>query len=167
MKEIWKDIAGYKNYKISSFGRVKSLNFNGSKKQKILVPYCVNEYLRIRLFENKKQKSFGVHRLVAMAFIPNPDSKPEVNHIDGDKKNNKVNNLEWVTSSENVQHAVYVLGKKPNGGRPKRKVKNLETGEVFNSIREASVLTGCNRTSIISCCKGRYASASKIHWTYL
>lgn len=168
MQEIWKDIPGYEGlYQASNLGRIRSLHFRGGKNQKILTPYNVLGYLRIRIFKDKKQKSIGVHRLIALTFILNPENKPEVNHIDGNKTNNIVENLEWVTASENVTHAFAVLGVCPHGGRAKKKVKNLDTNEVFNSIKEASDITGCNRTSIISCCKGKYASAKGMHWAYL
>lgn len=168
MTEIWKDVPGYEGtYKISNMGRVKSLNYDGSMEARIMTPYYVHKYKRVRIFKDKKSISVGVHRLVAQAFIPNPDNKPFVNHIDGDQSNNRVDNLEWCTQSENVMHAYRVLGYKASGGREKRRVRLVETGQVFNSIKEASVKTGHNRTSIISCCKGRYKTASGVHWEYV
>lgn len=166
--EIWKDIAGYEGlYQVSNFGRVKSLNYNGSRKDKIMVPYNVHGYRRIRISREKQAVSVGVHRLVAQAFILNPENKPQVNHIDGDKSNNNVSNLEWVNSSENTRHAYRVLGHRASGGRPKKRIKNLDTGEIFSSVKEAATLTGTNRTSIISCCKGIYKFAGRCRWAYL
>lgn len=104
MEEIWKDVPGYKGrYKVSNMGRVKSLrSFNVRQqkyidREKILKCSCCGGYLVLR---NKR-----VHRIVAELFIPNPNNKPCVNHIDGDKKNNRVDNLEWVTYGENNLHA--------------------------------------------------------------
>ena len=112
--EVWKDIEGYEGlYQVSNFGNIKSLpkvrhNGRGTyiQKEKILKPSNTSTgYKKIELCKDGKRKGFKVHRLVAIAFIPNPDNKPEVNHIDGNKINNNIDNLEWVTSSENTIHA--------------------------------------------------------------
>ena len=114
--EVWKDVEGYEGlYQISNFGNVKSLarivhsekRSDYKIKEKILKQSdTTTGYKKVELHKgNEKRKSFKVHRLVAQAFIPNPENKLEVNHIDGNKHNNNVNNLEWVTSSENKIHA--------------------------------------------------------------
>lgn len=92
--EIWKDIEGYEGlYQVSNWGRVKSLKFG---KEKILKPQTdINNYLRLYLFKDGKGKSFSVHRLVASAFVPNPQNYPIINHIDENKQNNNFLNLEW------------------------------------------------------------------------
>ena len=100
--EIWKPIPDYEDYQISTFGRVKSFKRGA---QKILKPMIGRGYLRIALTRNGKTKIFSVHRLVTLAFIPNPQNKPQINHIDGCKLNNFVDNLEWMTASENTKHA--------------------------------------------------------------
>lgn len=100
--EIWKDIEGFEGlYQVSNYGRVKGLKTNT-----ILKPNEHTGYLRVQLSKNGKQTNHFIHRLVARTFIPNPENKPEVNHKDADKKNNHVENLEWVTSKENSRHAV-------------------------------------------------------------
>ena len=103
--ELWRDIENYEGlYKVSNFGRVKSFHFG---REKLLKAGVSNTgYVNVSLTKNKTKKNFNVHVLVAKAFIPNPDGKREVNHIDGDKLNNCVDNLEWVTGSENTRHAI-------------------------------------------------------------
>ena len=98
-KEIWKDILGYEgSYKISSFGNIFSIKSNKIMK---LNDSSSNRYFSIYLRKNQKGKGYSVARLVAKAFIPNPDNKRIVDHIDGDKKNNHISNLRWATYIEN------------------------------------------------------------------
>jgi len=109
--EIWKDIEGYENkYQVSNLGNVKSLEtWAGDRyirREKILKNnLCGNGYYYVCLSKNGKVKKYKVNRLVAQAFIPNIDNKPFTNHIDGNKLNNCVDNLEWCTQSENMKHA--------------------------------------------------------------
>lgn len=116
MKEIWKDIPGYEGlYQVSNLGRVKRLEYKRENnliktmstfKEHILKPAKqTSGYMYIVLCKNNKTKGFRVHRLVAEAFISNPYNLPQVNHIDANKSNNNVNNLEWCSRSENMQHA--------------------------------------------------------------
>lgn len=110
-KEIWKSVKGYEGiYEISSFGRVKSLGRKGSGasiKDRILKPgLSTSGYLFYNLCINNNPKIHQAHRLVALHFIPNPENKKEVNHIDADKHNNFVDNLEWATPSENIRHGL-------------------------------------------------------------
>ena len=99
MKEEWKKINGFENYKVSSLGRVKN------KKGKIMNPWNDSHgYLDIKLYKDKKSTHKKIHRLVAENFIPNPENKPQVNHINGISSINEVSNLEWVTAKENIGH---------------------------------------------------------------
>jgi hypothetical protein len=104
----WKDVINYEGlYSISNLGEIKSLISNSSRRQTILKPYNHNGYLRLNLYDlNGICKKYYVHRLVALTFIPNLENKAEINHIDGNKQNNHVSNLEWCTSSENQKHAI-------------------------------------------------------------
>lgn len=108
MEEIWKDIKGYKGlYQISNLGKVKNV-----KTQKILKNYTSKQdkgYLKVSLYSNLKSKNFKIHRLVANAFIANPCNYPQVNHINGNKQDNCVENLEWCNNSHNMKEA-YKIG---------------------------------------------------------
>lgn len=101
MIEIWKDIKDYPNYQVSNLGNVKNIKTN-----KILKPFATgNEYLKVALSNKSNKKQFLIHRLVATAFIPNPNNLPEVNHIkEFEKTNNKVENLEWCDHSYNQNY---------------------------------------------------------------
>lgn len=109
--EIWKDVQGYENlYQVSNYGRIKSLahiNNLGRLRPECILGVRLSDrgYHTAVLYNNGKPKSFRVHQIVAKAFIPNPENKPHVNHLDGVKSNNCVENLEWVTISENMKHA--------------------------------------------------------------
>lgn len=107
-QEIWKPIKGYEElYEISSFGRVKSLIKQGNNKERFTKTSIdiSTGYINVQLNKNSKPLTKRVHRLVIEAFIPNPKNKPVANHIDGNKKNNRADNLEWMTHSENTLHS--------------------------------------------------------------
>ncbi len=107
--EIWKDVKGYEGrYIVSNLGNIISIDYRKRKTRKYLTPTFNKRrgYLSVMLSFNNNQKRITVHRLVATAFHDNPENKSAVNHIDCDKRNNKANNLEWVTSKENNHHAI-------------------------------------------------------------
>ena len=130
--EIWRDIRGYEgDYQVSNFGRIKSFK-NGVAK--ILSVITRGLYQVVSLHKNGKGKMFLVHRLVAQAFLPNPDNLPEVDHLNGDKTDNRVENLEWVTYSENSKRAFQNGQHAPIRGE--KHVKAKLTNEQANYIRE-------------------------------
>lgn len=163
MNEEWKVALGYPDYKVSNLGRVCN------KTGKILKPAKCGgadgrSYYTVKLSKNGECKNVRVHRLVANAFIPNPDNKMEVNHIDGDRFNNVVSNLEWSTRSENIKHSFRVLNRK--GGR-ERKVVRVEDKKVFDSLTEATQACGLKSyLSIQYCLSGRNHTAGGYHWQY-
>lgn len=160
MKEEWRDIEGFEGkYMASNTGKVKSLNYNKTGKEKILegVDYGYG-YLYVVLYKDGKGKPCRINRLVAMAFIPNPDNLPEVNHKDKIRTNNNVENLEWCTSQYNVEYsqAKAVIGI--------NKVSGLIVE--FPSAHEASRQTNINRGNISSCLIGKRNSAGGFYWIY-
>lgn len=168
MKEEYRDIAGYEGlYQVSNYGNIKSLGNNKSRKEKILKPLVKKGYLIVTLYKKGVSTNYCVHRLVAQAFIPNPDAKEQVNHINGIKSDNNVQNLEWNTASENVQHA-YDLGLCEKSRKDKSvMVLCITTGEIYESISEAANQTGTQRSNISKCCNGERKTAGGLEWQYI
>lgn len=159
--ELIKDIKGYEDlYAITTFGRVWSY-----KNQKFLRPGLDKDgYQLVNLCVNYKKRTFKVHRLVAEAFIPNPDGKPQVNHKDEVKTNNSVSNLEWATIKENVNHGT---GIQRSAEKRKKKVRCIETNEIFASLCEAAEAVNGSVGYISKCCRGKQKTHKKLHWEYL
>ena len=172
-QEIWKPITGYEGlYSVSNLGRVKSLSYKCTGVEKILKPGKYGGYLRVGLCKNGKCKFFLVHRLVAIAFIPNPMGLPEVNHLNEDKTLNVVSNLEWASRSYNI-----------NFGSRNEKVaaafsKAIEASRFsdfreielrFSSTQEAK-RNGYSQGNVAACCNGCYCSKGNfyknLYWRY-
>ena len=167
--EIWKDIEGYGGlYQVSNLGRVKSLNYNRTKKEKILKPRSNKDgYLNVNLYKEGRMKTCLVHRLVAKAFIPNPDNKSQVNHRDEDKTNNCVDNLEWMTRRENINYGTRNERSGKSQSMPIYGI-NVKTNEriEFPSTMEAQ-RNGFNHGNIVDCLKGRRKSHKGYKWYYV
>ena len=161
--EIWKDVKGYEGlYQVSNIGRIWSVN-----RQKYLKPYEGNGYLKIDLFaKNGKRKKEYIHRLVALAFIPNPENLPEVNHKDENKYNNCVNNLEWCTHQYNNKYGTKVERMIEKIEKP---VYCIELDRIFESGKKAAEYLGMKSTNgIYGCCSNKYGykTAYGYHWRW-
>ena len=188
MEEVWKDIEGYERlYQVSNLGRIKSLRRlkdNHGKKQ--LVEEKIKKsrnhpsgYLVTDLYKDNIARTVYIHRTVAEAFIPNIENKETVNHINLNKKDNRVENLEWATPLEQnihyfnsdvyknkdkvIKRNVIEAMNKANS----KKVKCLETGKIYNSIVEAAKEYKISGTLISKVCKEKRRTAGKVHWCYI
>ena len=169
--ETWKKIAGYEGmYEVSDLGRVKSLGNNKSRKEKILKPWKAgNGYLQVNLCKDGQKKTPLIHRLVAEAFVPNPNNLETVNHKDETKTNNTVGNLEWMSRADNNNYGTH---NKRSAEKRSKQVQMLDkqTGELlatFPSLMEAVRVTGIYQSDISKCCNGKYKSAGGYIWRYL
>lgn len=180
-----KPIEGYEGkYEITSTGRVFSLTRKNSKGElrtgKELSPDTSSHgYPRVRLFNGNCPIRVSVHRLVASAFIPNPKNLPMVNHIDGNKDNNSVNNLEWCTASENIQHSWdnnLSKANKSNEGKfgaqshNHRGILQYDMNDNFikeyPSMVDASRATGASQSKLSAVCRGKRNSTAGYKWKY-
>ena len=142
-----------------------------------LLNSCLNKinnssgYYHICLINNGKMQYQLLHRLIAQAFIPNPHNKPFINHIDGDKKSNKIDNLEWVTNKENIRHAfeIGLMNGKPSTRKKQIIQIDKETNKViceYNSQLEASKKLNIHPGSLSQCLNGKYKTAGGYIWKY-
>ena len=181
MDEIWKDVKDYEGlYQISNYGRVKRLskqkrnyNINTKKYDTIILPDKIvtpqlNQYgyYRIGLTKNGKRKCHSVHKLVAQAFIPNPENKPQINHKDENKQNNYVENLEWCTAKYNIN---YGTRNKRTGQKQMKPILCVETGVIYESLSEASKSMELSMGNISCVCRHRkwFKTAGGYHWEYV
>ena len=160
-KRIWKDIPNYENYEVSSDGKVR--NKKTKRVRKLQDDKNGYKIVSLRNPPRKSPRKFLVHRLVALAFIPNPNNFPEVNHIDENKANNCIWNLEWCTRKYNVNYGTCVARQV---AKRKESVKCIETNIVYDCIKSASESTGVNKGNISSCCRGTLKTAGGYHWEY-
>ena len=170
--EIWRDIPGF-DYQISNLGNVRSFKFNLSGT--ILKPSCYGRYKLVSLFKDGKRYYKKIHRLVAEAFIPNPDNLPQVNHKDENTFNNNVSNLEWCDAKYNANYGSRIA-KMSNSLRGKsvplkyKQVKQTDNSgnivEIYPSIKDVSK-NGYNPGTVCNCCKGKQKTAYGFKWYYV
>lgn len=165
MIEVFRDIPGYEGlYQVSNLGNVKSLgngdnNSNVGKERMLKLQKDKDGYLTVFLSIHNYKKLHKVHRLVAQAFLPNPNNYPQINHKDKNRSNNNVDNLEWCTAQYNADYSV----SKP--------VNQYSLDGIYiatyKSIKEASRKTGTDQTGIVDCCKGRLKTSGGFIWKYV
>lgn len=174
VEEIWVDIKGYEGlYQVSNLGRVKSLeridSLGHKRKEKILKPRKNKDgYLQVVLCKEGKYKEFRVHRLVAIAFIPNTDNKPFIDHINTIRDDNRVENLRWVTHEENINNPLSKENKSESmKGKKKKLVYCFETDKTYPSIRQCAKELGLNKNAISQCCNGKRKHHKGYHFYYV
>lgn len=166
IKEEWKDIKNYEGlYKISNLGRVKKIN-----KSNIIIckpSIDTSGYKQIVLTKNEKRKSYKIHRLVAVAFIPNSNNLPQINHKDENKLNNDVSNLEWCTLQYNCNYGSrnYRCTRHRQHRVQQYNKQNNLVGE-YPSLKEAEKITKIKYQLISSCCRNKQKSAGGYIWKY-
>lgn len=178
MNEIWRDVIGYEGlYQVSNLGRVKALPKRGHKSLIMKQTIKKDGYIRIQLSKDAKSSCLYVHRLVADAFLPKTPEKSEVNHIDGNKSNNALFNLEWVTRSDNTKHALKTgLRTNPTKGKfgsthpTAKKIYQYDLNgnliKIWGSASEAERLGNFNAKSIYMCVEKRRLSYKKYIWKH-
>jgi hypothetical protein len=164
-KEIFREIDGFPDYEVSNLGRVCS--FKGRYPRILKLRKDRYGYPIVGIYSGRKQVVKKVHQLVAKAFVPNPENKPQVNHIDEDKENNVAENLEWVTCKENNNHGTR---NKKVAMRLGKAVVQYTTNGVFiaeyNSLAEAERVTGIPNNYICQACRGKQKTAGGYLWLY-
>ena len=165
--EIWLPVKGFEGlYEVSSFGRVRSLNYNHTGQTKVLSTGESKGYLFVILYKNGKRKHYSVHRLVASAFLPNWFDDPEVNHRDENPKNNHISNLEWCDSKYNMNYGTRIIRASEKCSKPV--LQFTKTGEF---VREWPSITEAGRNNfqiscISKCCNGKRQSHKGFIWIY-
>lgn len=174
-EEEWRDITGYEGlYMISSYGRVKSLNYRRTGREKIMKSSVdKNGYLFVCLWKNRKVKWYLVHRLVAEAFISNPNNYPQVNHKNEIKDDNRAENLEWCDNYYNSHYGTRNkrIGEKHINGILAKPVLQIDikTGEIikeFPSTNEVKRQLGINQSHISKCCNGKRNTCGGFKWAF-
>lgn len=177
MEEIWKDIKGFEGlYKISNTGKILSLKYKNGRKPTLKKPnLCKEGYYVINLCKDYKNKICRVHRLIAEAFIPNPENKPQVDHINAVRTDNRIENLRWVTNFENSRNPITYEKIKKNG-REKielakkacmKKIRCVETGKIYDCRKQVIDELGGEKSSITRPLQNKNRTFKKLHWEYI
>lgn len=174
MEEIWKPIPGYEGYfEASTQGQIRSVDRiakgrwgAAKRKSRILTPNNTgNGYQQVKFSIDGNKSQPLVHRLIAETFIPNPNNLPQVNHKDGNKENNRADNLEWCSASYNSTHRCRVLKKEV--GRPKRAVRCIDTGKVYKSSHHAARDLNLNQGGIFAVCQGHGETVKGLRFEFV
>ena len=163
LEEFWAGVNGHPQYQVSTLGRVKRLD-------RVIIPDKSNKYLRVKMYDCGVRDFAYVHRLVAMAFIPNPEGLPEINHKNGVKSDNQVENFEWVTASTNQLHALELglkISQKRGEHSGARKISCDTLGISFNCIKDAADTLGVNVTNIWKVCNNRLLHLKGLSFRYI
>lgn len=171
---IWRDVSGYEGlYQVSDSGVVRN------KRTSAVLKVSINHggYERVKLYKHidgkRVAKTFLVHRLIALSFVPNEENKPQVNHIDGNKKNNCANNLEWCTQSENLAHSVRIglrdMSCCTNVTKKKVEQWSLDGKHIntWNSMSDAARMLGLQVSNISRCCAGKIEHTGGYKWCFV
>ncbi len=173
--EIWKPIKDFENlYEVSNFGRVKSLNYRHTEKERILKPSKSNNdgYLQVCLTKDKKTYCKRIHRLVAEAFIPNPNNYREVNHKNENKTDNRIENIEWCDRTYNINYGdrnSKMINNRKGKTAPKEIIQYTKEGIIinkWNSISDINKQLGYSTGNISACCSGKRNTSYNCKWEY-
>ena len=164
--EIWKDIPGYEGiYQVSNLGNVRSMNYHGTGIVKLLTPTMSGGYPRVMLSKNGIARGFHVHRLVGIAFIPNPHGYDCINHKDETRTNNRVENLEWCTKAYNNTYGTSQTRHAITRSLPILQILNGVVVKRWDSIQDV-VAFGYNASNVCQCCKNKRYSHKGYEWHY-
>ena len=160
MMEIWKDIENYEGlYQVSNLGNVKSLPRSRTKGGLLSPNSNGHGYLTVQLSKKGKKRRFYIHRLVATAFLQNEENLPEVDHVNGNRADNRASNLQWISNVENLR-------KKETGIGIPRRIICIETGEIFESVAAAAKAVNRGKDTMSYHLRGKTQTCAGKHWEY-